>query len=424
MVKNNNWEEVKLISSKTGQGLVYLVKPIDSTKYDINKKYVLKELKNQKDFERRTRMYREVSNLKSLNHKGVQKVVDTNIYNFENLNEKLYFVYEYVEGKTLSDYILERELNFSEKLLIIQKILDVLNYCHSQTIIHRDIKPDNIIIQDNLDIVLIDFGLSFNKSNNDNLTETKQDLGNKFLYLPELNSNRDTKRDERSDLTYCCGILFFLITKKFPKFLTDESERKPHQRINMTDFVEQNKIKKLNKIFDIGFRTNINKRYQSVEELQRDIEMLKFQEEDDANITLRSCLNRIVSDNDLEDSKQIYNNLNFVSACLHEVVCEIQEQSNGVLGSVQTGYNMDLRECKFENVYGLNTRRGIKIEFTPKCSAYIDGSQTIVKMIEKEEEEIFRFGMNEYKTCKNELKEAITKYYLISLDEKIKCYNK
>lgn len=424
MVKNNNWKEIELISSKTGQGMVYLVEPIDTTKYDINKKYVLKELKNQKDIERRTRMYREVSNLKSLSHQGIQKVVDTNIEKFEDLNEKLYFVYEYVEGKILSDYILENELDFNAKLLIIQKILDVLSYCHSQTIIHRDIKPDNIIIRDNLNVVLIDFGLSFNKSNNDNLTETKQDLGNKFLYLPELNSNRDTKRDERSDLTYCCGILFFLITKKFPKFLADESERKPHQRINMSDFVEQSKIKKLNRIFDIGFRTNINKRYQSVEELQRDIEQLAYDEEKKEEITLANCLDKIISNSDFEESKQIYNNLNFVSECLHEAVCEIKEQSNGILETIQTGYNLDLRECRFENVYGLNTRSGIKIEFVPKCNAYIDGSQTIVKMIEKEEKEIFRFSINEYNNYKEELKDAIAKYYLISLDEKIKCYNK
>ncbi|NEP08562.1 MAG: hypothetical protein F6K34_29660, partial [Okeania sp. SIO4D6] len=93
---------------------------------------------------------------------------------------------------------------------------------------------DNIMVKNN-DInnpVLIDFGISFNKVDDydTSLTLTGQQLGNRFISLPELLEKSSWQRDFRSDITQICGILFFIITGKNPTTFLDSDGKKPHQR--------------------------------------------------------------------------------------------------------------------------------------------------------------------------------------------------
>lgn len=99
-------------------------------------------------------------------------------------------VTEFIPGDILSDFIRTEVMNIFSAVSLTIKLLDTLKYCHQIGIVHRDIKPDNIIIKNN-DIstpVLIDFGISFNKVDEyaTDLTPTWQQLGNRFFQLPEL----------------------------------------------------------------------------------------------------------------------------------------------------------------------------------------------------------------------------------------------
>ncbi len=104
----------------------------------------------------RQKFIKEAMNLSKLNHPNIIKVLDV----FEE-NGTAYYVMEYVEGGSLNDFVKEKgKLLEQEALAYIQKIANALAYLHEQRMNHLDVKPANILLRPNGDVVLIDFGLS------------------------------------------------------------------------------------------------------------------------------------------------------------------------------------------------------------------------------------------------------------------------
>ncbi|MGD1805775.1 protein kinase domain-containing protein [Dapis sp. BLCC M126] len=232
---DENWEITKTIGSG-GQGKTFLVKPTkDKKDVFLHNQYVLKKLIKQNDNERRGRMYREVAALKTLNHSGIPKIVDSNSELFDS-DTYLYMVTEFVPGTTLFEAIKEKIMSIQDAVNFVIKLLDIVEYCHKIGIVHRDIKLDNIMVKNN-DInnpVLIDFGISFNKVDDydTSLTLTGQQLGNRFLSLPKLLEKSSLQRDFRSNITQICGIFFLLLReKKLLPFYT-MTEKNTSKRIN------------------------------------------------------------------------------------------------------------------------------------------------------------------------------------------------
>jgi serine/threonine-protein kinase len=167
-------------------------------------------------------------------------------------------------------------MGIADAVNLVRTLLETIQYCHNLGIVHRDIKPDNIIMRhDNItDPVVIDFGISFNESDADGtiLTEPWQQLGNRFLALPELQVNSSMQRDPRADITQCCGILFFAIVGSPPVTLLDHEGRMPHQRPESQKAlskISSDLLAKVNRIFDRAFGTQIDYRWQSIPELQQ-----------------------------------------------------------------------------------------------------------------------------------------------------------
>lgn len=269
-----------------GQGNTFIVKKNDSTENE--ETYLLKLLKEQGNSERRERFCKEVQALKILNMDDVYelnnenikyfpKIVDDNCDKYINRNIELYYVMEYIQGKELDKVISSKKYTLDEILESFMNLLNSVYICHGKNIIHRDIKPANIMCRDGKlnEIVLIDFGISYIKDFRTDDTKIGQELENRFLHLPEkAGHSKEAKRKECSDITYCCGILFYMLTRKNPKHLKDENGRKPHEKfeniINL-QWVGSEKLKILNAIFDQGFEYDIDKRFQSIEELIRAI---------------------------------------------------------------------------------------------------------------------------------------------------------
>jgi serine/threonine-protein kinase len=184
---------------------------------------------------------------------------------------------EFIEGKTLSQILDSAPpMGIADAVNLVRTLLETIQYCHNLGIVHRDIKPDNIIMRhDNItDPVVIDFGISFNESDADGtiLTEPWQQLGNRFLALPELQVNSSMQRDPRADITQCCGILFFAIVGSPPVTLLDHEGRMPHQRPESQKAlskISSDLLAKVNRIFDRAFGTQIDYRWQSIPELQQ-----------------------------------------------------------------------------------------------------------------------------------------------------------
>lgn len=252
--------------SEGGHGYTFLVKD----KRGREELFVLKKLKNQKSMERRGRMHREVEAFRRLNHPQIPKIRDANTDKYADISVPLYFVAEYIEGSTL-DKVVERtllDLNRAVKLTL--KLADIVEYCHNNSIHHRDIKPDNIIIRNNNldDPVLIDFGQSFNEEEvkEPRLTESWQHLGNRCLHLPELESRDSAKSYIESDITHCCGILLYALTGKCPEILIDEAGRQPHHReaaLKILPFLNSDVRRVLTKVFNRGFEYKLEERFNS-----------------------------------------------------------------------------------------------------------------------------------------------------------------
>jgi serine/threonine-protein kinase len=99
---DEKWEIVKSIGGG-GQGDTFLVKSKDSTISP--QTFVLKTLKNPKDPERRRRMHREVAVLSTLDFPGIPRLIESNSEQFDSLDVPLYMVGEFIEGKTLSQFL-------------------------------------------------------------------------------------------------------------------------------------------------------------------------------------------------------------------------------------------------------------------------------------------------------------------------------
>ena len=225
--------------------------------------------------ERRERMHNEVRALQRLQHDAIPKIVESNTDAYADLSVQLYFVKDYVDGPTLDERVASPELEPlqpDEAVRFAIRLSEILIYCHNEGFLHRDIKPNNILLRDGKtsNPVLIDFGLSFNEDDSARppLTPEGQPIGNGFLWLPELQADNSTKRHKESDIAQVCGVLFYVLTGKFPLMPEDHKRRKPHQREPAKKVLDALGSGALEMLFDRGFEYEPEKRFHSFEALK------------------------------------------------------------------------------------------------------------------------------------------------------------
>jgi serine/threonine-protein kinase len=119
---------------------------------------------------------------------------------------------------------------------------------------------------------LVDFGLSSSDTEFDGLyTPVGQEIGNRFLRVPEFRPDSANKDDPRTDLTFAVGVLFFLLTRTNPRVLQDEQGQFPHQRLPAATVLQGVIVaqpERLMRIFDQGFQHDLDRRFQSAEMLR------------------------------------------------------------------------------------------------------------------------------------------------------------
>ena len=199
------YEIVKSIG-EGGMANVYLAK--DTI---LDRKVAIKvlrgDLSNDEKFIRR--FEREALSVSNLSHPNIVEVYDVGEEEGQH-----YIVMEYIEGKTLKQLLQKRgTLTLSEVIDIMNQLTDGLAHAHDAYIIHRDIKPQNIMIEDDGLVKITDFGIAM-ALNATQLTQTNSVMGS-VHYLPPEQANGKTST-MKSDI-YSLGILMYeLLTGSVP----------------------------------------------------------------------------------------------------------------------------------------------------------------------------------------------------------------
>jgi serine/threonine protein kinase len=140
------------------------------------------------------------------------------VYDFGEQDNLFYLVMRYVDGGTLSDLMTsEKSLLYPQVAHIIEEVADALDYAHSRGIIHRDIKPTNILIDQHGEVLLADFGLakSIKSLPADRLTREGIVVGTATYMSPEQAAGEPL--DGRSDV-YSLGVVLFEMLTGRPPF--------------------------------------------------------------------------------------------------------------------------------------------------------------------------------------------------------------
>ncbi|NOT37387.1 MAG: protein kinase [Saprospiraceae bacterium] len=151
------------------------------------------------------------------------------IYNFIHDGDEYFIVMEYIQGTPLDVYLRQNKtIVFNSALQIIHKVLAGLSHAHQKTILHRDIKPGNIMLLPNGDVKLMDFGIA-KISGATKLTGIGKIIGTMEYMSPELLKGEEASI--QSDL-YATGItLYEMITGNMP-FKANSEAQLLHQIIN------------------------------------------------------------------------------------------------------------------------------------------------------------------------------------------------
>lgn len=251
-----------------GMSTVYKALDINLKRYDAVK--ILKEeFAQNEEFVEQFRQ--EANSVAGLNHPNI-----VNIYNVGSEGDLQYIVMEYIKGKTLKRLIRERGRLFQDQAVSYsEQIARALQHAHNNGIIHRDIKPHNILITDDDRVKIFDFGIA-KHSDSSTITNSGRIIGSVHYFSPE--QARGLMTDLRSDI-YSLGIVMYeMVTGRLP--FDSESPVTIALKHMQEPVVPPNTINpgisdKLNAVIMKAVSKDPIDRYQTTEEMLTDLGRIK-----------------------------------------------------------------------------------------------------------------------------------------------------
>jgi eukaryotic-like serine/threonine-protein kinase len=222
------------------------------------------------------RFRREAQSAASLNNPSIVAVYDTG----EDLDLQTgapvpFIVMEYVDGRTVRDLLIEGHRLLPERTLeIVSGTLRALEYSHQAGIVHRDIKPGNVMVTRNGDVKVMDFGIARAMSDDQaTMTQTAQVIGTAQYLSPE--QARGERVDARSDL-YSTGCLMYELLTGRPPFTGDSPVAIAYQHVRENPIppsrIDPSLPPWADSIVLKAMAKSANDRYQSAAEMQADIQ--------------------------------------------------------------------------------------------------------------------------------------------------------
>lgn len=268
-----------------GMSFVYLAED------NINRKPVAVKIMKDETFSdplNIARFQREARACAALRHSNIVE-----IYDIDEYRGKPYIVMEYVESKSLKELLLTRG-TFSplEACDIVYQLADALMHAHEHGVIHRDIKPHNVMMQHDGGIKLLDFGIA-TISDAPNITQKDMVVGSVHYMSPEVLKGKGAS--PKSDI-YALGITFYELLVGKPPFNENEAVK-----IAMKQIEEQipsvHKLRndvsiKIEKIINKACQKNPDNRYQSMKAMKHDLQSAMRVDELDCGSFLKKLFRR------------------------------------------------------------------------------------------------------------------------------------
>ncbi|MHC4137625.1 MAG: protein kinase domain-containing protein [Planctomycetota bacterium] len=225
------------------------------------------------------RFQHEPEILGRLRHPNIAQVYDAGTYD-EGEGGQLYFAMELVKGEPLVRYCKSKKLGTRQRLELFVKVCDAVQFAHHKGVIHRDLKPDNVLVDDFGEPKILDFGVARATDSDIQATTLQTDIGQLIGTVPYMSPEQVTgdpaELDTRSDVYSLGVVLYELLADRLPHDLRDKPIPEAVRIIGEQDPTPLSSISRiyrgdLDTITAKALEKDKDRRYQTAAELAADV---------------------------------------------------------------------------------------------------------------------------------------------------------